>query len=54
MCSGGRRLHPQHSQSVFEEDEAEEAAESLVKLLQQGQGLLLFSFVCYRLNFSLS
>ena len=27
-CPGGRRLHPPRPQSVFEEDEAEEAAES--------------------------
>ena len=27
-CPGGRRLHPQRPQSVFEEDEAEEVAES--------------------------
>ena len=25
MCPGGRRLYPQRPQSVFEEDEAEEA-----------------------------
>ena len=27
-CQGGGRLHPQRPQSVFEEDEAEEVAES--------------------------
>ena len=27
-CPGGRRLHPQRPQSVFEEDEAEVVAES--------------------------
>jgi len=30
-CPGGRRLHPQRPQSVFEEDEAEEAYDIKIK-----------------------
>ena len=36
-CPGGRSLHPQRPQCVFEEDEAEVAAESFVKLSVRGQ-----------------
>ena len=41
-CQGGHRLHPQRPQSVLEEDEAEEAAESFVKLLVWGQVFFYF------------
>ena len=34
MCQGGRRLHCQRPESVFEEDEAEEAAENKIKNLK--------------------
>ena len=42
-CPGGHRLHPQRPQSVFEEDEAKEAAESFVKLLVRGQVNFFFN-----------
>ena len=41
-CPGGRSLHPQHPQGVLEEDEAEESAESFVKLSVWGQYSFLF------------
>ena len=44
-CPGGRRLHPQRPQCVFEEDEAEVVPESFVKLSVRGQAFF-FIFNC--------
>ena len=41
-CPVGRRLHPQRPQSVFEEDEAEVAAEGFAKLSVRCQVFFYF------------
>ena len=53
-CPGGRRLHPQRPQSVFEEDEAEEAAESSSSSCWPGYTYLVNLIDCVRMSFHVS